>query len=199
MIASTILSRDVSQPAQVKALVEGVVAKHGRLDILFNNAGVAKFVPLENVDAAHYEEQFNINVRGLIGRDAAGIASFETERRRDFEQRFGGRRRPNGERLSVFGDQGCGDRAGAFLGQRTRAGEGPRKYRQPRSDRNADLFENRHAQKGLNEMAAGIQASVPLGRFGKPEEIAAIVSFLASDDAAYITGAQYKVDGGMAA
>ena len=43
-----------------------------------------------------------------------------------------------------------------------------------------------------------IQSQVPLGRWGKPEEVAAVATFLLSDDASYVTGAEYAVDGGMA-
>ncbi len=190
---------DVSQPAQVKALVEGVVAKHGRLDILFNNAGVAKFVPLEHVDAAHYEEQFNINVRGLI----------------DVTQQALPHLKKNGgvilNNASVVGDDPMANgsvysatKAAVIALGRSWAKElAPAKVRvntvSPGPIETPIFSKIGMSEKDLNEMAAGIQASVPLGRFGKPEEIASIVAFLASDDAAYITGAQYKVDGGMAA
>ncbi|NNJ27397.1 Glucose 1-dehydrogenase 2 [Planctomycetes bacterium LzC2] len=47
------------------------------------------------------------------------------------------------------------------------------------------------------EMAEGLKSQVPLGRFGEPEEVAAVACFLLSDDAAYVTGSDYVVDGGL--
>ena len=62
---------------------------------------------------------------------------------------------------------------------------------------------NFFARTGLSEstvaeFGTAIQSQVPLGRFGKPEEVAAVATFLLSDDASYVTGAEYAVDGGFA-
>ncbi|MEO1337690.1 MAG: SDR family oxidoreductase, partial [Myxococcota bacterium] len=53
-------------------------------------------------------------------------------------------------------------------------------------------------QEAIEGFAQQILAQVPLGRFGKPEEVASVASFLLSDDAGFVTGAEYAVDGGMA-
>ncbi|MCR9142747.1 MAG: SDR family oxidoreductase [bacterium] len=190
---------DVSDRAQVAALIDGVVKKHGRLDILFNNAGVAKFLPLEQLDGAHYEEQFNINVRGLI--DVTQLALPHLKKNGGVilnnASVVGDDPMPNGSVYSAT------KAAVIALGRSWAKELAPAKIRvntvSPGPIETPIFGKTGMSEKDLNDMAAGIQASVPLGRFGKPEEIAAVVSFLASDDAAYITGAQYKVDGGMAA
>lgn len=190
---------DVSEKTQVAGLIDQVVKKYGRLDVLFNNAGVAKFLPLENVDSAHYDEQFNINVRGLIDVTQAALPHLKKN---------GGVIINN---ASVVGDSPM---AGGSIYSATKAavialgrswakelaGAGVRVNTVSPGPIETPIFaKTGMSEADLSQMAEGIRAGVPLGRFGKPEEIAAVVSFLASDDAAFITGAQYKVDGGLAA
>lgn len=190
---------DVSDRTQVQALIAGVVKKHGRLDILFNNAGVAKFAPIEQVDGAHYEEQFNTNVRGLIDVTRAALPHLKENGGVILNNAsiVGDDPMPNGSIYSAT------KAAVIALGRSWAKELAPSKVRvntiSPGPIETPIFSKTGMSEKDLNEMAAGIQASIPLGRFGKPEEIASVVSFLASDDAAFITGAQYKVDGGMAA
>jgi NAD(P)-dependent dehydrogenase (short-subunit alcohol dehydrogenase family) len=60
------LVSDAGSVAATKALVDQVKAKHGRIDVLFVNAGIAKFAPIAQVDEAFYDSQFNINVKGAF-------------------------------------------------------------------------------------------------------------------------------------
>ncbi|MEQ9364019.1 MAG: SDR family oxidoreductase [Leptospirales bacterium] len=190
---------DVSDKTQVAALVEGVVKKHGRLDILFNNAGVAKFLPLERVDGVHYDEQFNINVRGLIDVTLQALPHLKKNGGVILNNAsvVGDDPMPNGSIYSAT------KAAVIALGRSWAQELAPARIRvnsvSPGPIETPIFARTGMSEKDLNDMAAGIQASVPLGRFGQPEEIAGLVSFLASDDAAFITGAQYKVDGGMSA
>ena len=61
-----VLVSDAGDVAATKVLVDQVIAKHGRIDVLFVNAGIAKFAPIAQVDEAFYDSQFNINVKGAF-------------------------------------------------------------------------------------------------------------------------------------
>src|SRR6202021_1617237 len=61
-----ILVSDAGNVAATKILVDQVKAKHGRIDVLFVNAGIAKFAPIAQVDEAFYDSQFNVNVKGAF-------------------------------------------------------------------------------------------------------------------------------------
>jgi len=61
-----VLISDAGEVTATKRLVDQVKARHGRIDILFVNAGIAKFAPIEQIDEAYYDAQFNVNVRGAF-------------------------------------------------------------------------------------------------------------------------------------
>jgi 3-oxoacyl-[acyl-carrier protein] reductase len=78
-IEAKVFQADLSDPAQVKALVAAAVNEFGRLDILANNAGRADFAPIGSVDAAEVHSQFALNVDGPIFATQAGVALFPQE------------------------------------------------------------------------------------------------------------------------
>jgi NAD(P)-dependent dehydrogenase (short-subunit alcohol dehydrogenase family) len=190
---------DVIDTEQVQKLIARVVERHGRLDILFNNAGVAKFLPLEQVDLAHYDEQFSVNVRGLIDVTRVALPYIKESRGVIINN------------ASVVGDNpftggsvySATKAAVIALGRswaKELASAGVRVNTvSPGPIETPILAKTGATADELQAMSDGIRQAVPLSRFGQPEEVAGVVAFLASDDAAYITGAQYKVDGGMAA
>ena len=187
---------DVANLDDLDRLFAQVREHFGRVDILFANAGIAPFVPFDAVTEEHFDTLFNINVRGLfftvqkalplLSEGASVILNASVVAQIGI---------PN---TSVYSATKAAVRSLA----RTLAAElGPRGIRV--NVVSPGLIETPLVGKlGLNQdeieaFAAQVVQKTPLGRTGKPKEIAAAVAFLASDDASYFTGAELVADGGM--
>ncbi len=193
---STGIRGDVANLEDLDRLFAQVQKQFGRVDVLFANAGIAPFVPFEAVTEAHFDSLFNINVRGLfftvqkalplLSEGASVILNASVVAQSGI---------PN---TSVYSATKAAVRSLA----RTLAAE-----LSPRGIRvnvvSPGLIETPLVGKlGLSEdeldaFAEQVVQQTPLGRLGKPEEIAATVAFLGSDDASYFTGAELVADGGM--
>jgi NAD(P)-dependent dehydrogenase (short-subunit alcohol dehydrogenase family) len=180
---------DLSDPAVPARLVAEVVDELGRIDVLVNNAGLSTAKPFFDLTVDDFNLTFDVDVRAsfLLSQLAA---------KRMLEQGGGGSivnvtsvhehiPRPN---FAVYAS------AKAALGMLTRA-------------LSLELAEH---MIRVNAVAPGVIATprneddaheldpeVPLGRPGKPEEVAALVAWLCTDEAAYVTGSSYVIDGGM--
>ena len=191
-----IIGSDAADPAAAKALVDTVVAKHGRIDVLFVNAGIAKFAPSEMVDEALFDLQFNINVRGaffVIKHAALAVPD-------------GGSIILTASVAGVLGSPGAtvygATKAALRSFGRTFAGElAPRRIRvntiSPGPIETPIFGKVGMTAQQQAEFVKGAAAGNPMKRFGQPEEIASVALFFASDDSSYVTGAELFVDGGM--
>ncbi len=187
---------DVSNVAELDHL-KGVVEKEfGTFDILFANAGVAKFAPLEVVEESGFDTLFDINVKGLF---------FTVQRLSSLLAQGGS------VILNASGVHGKGI-AGASVYTATKAAV--RSFARslavelaPRGIRVNSLSPGYipteiQAKMGLSAEAVdqfkdGLLPNVPLGRVGRPDEIASTALFLASDESSYITGGDLAADGGF--
>jgi len=187
---------DVAKLADLDRFYSAIAQKFGKIDVLFVNAGVAKFVPVQDADENHYDEIFDINVKGAYFtiqkalpylNDGASIVL----------------------NTSVAGIKGT---ANASVYSATKAAlrsfsrtlttelveRGIRINSVAPGPIETPIFGRTGLSKEqVDEFANSILSSVPLKRFGKPEEVASAVAFLASSDASYITGVELHVDGGM--
>ena len=189
---------DVTDAAAVDELVADVAARHGRLDVLVNNAGVTRDNLIFKLDEADWDTVLDVNLKSaFLCSRAAQRAMVEAKSRRDRQplQPLGARQpRPGQLQRRQGRDQGPdldhGDRARPVRHQRQR--------RRPRLHRHRD--DRRHRRAGsastppsTSEKAA---AATPLRRVGTPEDVASVVAFLASDDAAYVSGQTIEINGG---
>jgi len=189
------LVSDAADIAATKALIDQVKARHGRIDVLFVNAGFAKFAPIDQIDEAFFDRQFDLNVRGAFFLMQHAIPAI-----------------PDGGAIiltsSVAGSNG-GLGGGTVYGATKAAvrsfGRSFAKELLPRRIRvntvSPGPIVTPLLDKGLSpqEKVAfieGAKTRVPLARTGTPEEVAAAALYLAAD-ATFTTGAELFVDGGL--
>ena len=191
------VASDASNLADTDELMKTVAQKFGRLDILFANAGVTQFAPVEQVDEAFFDRHFDINVKGLFFtvKKSLGLLS------------DGGAVLLNASVASRKGFAGASiysaTKAAVRSFGRTLAAElAPRRIRVVTVSPgpvDTDLFSKLEMPKeAADAIAAGWAAGVALKRMGRPEEIARLALFLASDEASFITGTEVFADGGLA-
>jgi 3-oxoacyl-[acyl-carrier protein] reductase len=184
---------DVSKDADVKRLFEETKKAFGKLDVLVNNAGVFKFLPLEETSEAEYQRQLGINVLGPLLATREALPLFGPE---------GGSIINISSIVSNMGIPGSAIYAGTKGALDTitlvmAAELGPRKIRVNAINPGMVESEGTHTAGFIgSDFQKGIESQTPLGRIGQPEDIAKVAVFLASDDAAFITGEQLRVSGG---
>jgi 3-oxoacyl-[acyl-carrier protein] reductase len=185
---------DVAKQADIQRLFAEAKKAFGRLDILVNNAGIYEFAPLEEVTAAHFHKQFDLNVLALIlatqeavkhiGRDGGSIINISS---------VVSTAAPAG--TSVYsGTKGAVDSVTRSLAKEL----GPRKIRVNAISPGMVETEGVHAA-GLSggDFRKQIEAQTPLGRIGQPQDIGPAAVFLASEDSAWITGETLYIVGGL--
>ncbi|MFD7001367.1 SDR family NAD(P)-dependent oxidoreductase [Streptomyces mirabilis] len=191
--SATAVVGDISDLAELDRLYDTVHARGRGLDVLFANAGTASFATLEQVTEEHFEETFGVNVRGTLFtvqkalpllNDGASVILNSSVRADDG--------------VAAFGTYAA-SKAAIRSFARTWANE-----LKGRGIRVNAISPGTIDTPGLDAVAAGdtsvtksqFAAGVPLGRIGRPDEVAEVVAFLASGRSAFILGANLYVDGG---
>jgi NAD(P)-dependent dehydrogenase (short-subunit alcohol dehydrogenase family) len=182
---------DVARLDDLDRLYATVAALKGRIDIVFANAGVGEFMPLGDISAEHFDKLFNVNVRGTLFTVQKALPLLND----------GGSIILNGSVASAKGTPAFGVYAASKAAIRSfvRTWTSELKDRRIRSNvvspgPIATPLMNRQDP----DVIARIAATIPMGRMGKPDEVAKAALFLASDDSSFVTGIELFVDGGRA-
>jgi len=193
----TIVQGDVSKLDDLDRLFAQIKQEKGRLDIVFANAGVAKYAPFGKVTEELYDSIFNINVKGLLFTVQKALPLL-----------------PDGASIilnaSIVGSKGLAANS-VYSATKAAVRSFARTWTTDLKDRRIRVNAVSPGSidtPGLNDLLASsetgqqrlkmISNNVPLGRLGTPDEIANAVLFLASDESSYVTGTELFVDGGFA-
>ncbi len=190
------IKSDASKLAEIDALAETLKSKAGHIDVLFINAGIAKFMPVEAITPEIFDEMFNINFRGafftvqkllpLLGKGSSVVLT--TSIAADLGMATS----------SVYGATKAALSSLARTLSNELASRGIRVNEVSPGPIETPIYEKMgmpiEQTAGFKDMMAGL---VPVKRMGTADEVAKAALFLASDDSSYLLGAKIRIDGGM--
>ena len=193
----TAVKGDVANRGDLDRLFAQIKREKGKLDIVFANAGVAAYAPLGTITEEHFDTHFNINVKGVLFTVQKALPLL-----------------PDGASIilnaSIVASKGFPANS-VYSATKAALRSFARTWTMDLKDRRIRVnavspgpietpgLKNLLASSDVGEQRANAMSSgVPLGRLGRPDEIAKAVVFLASDDSSFVTGTELFVDGGFA-
>ncbi|MBM7599224.1 3-oxoacyl-[acyl-carrier protein] reductase [Virgibacillus halotolerans] len=187
------IQMDVSDVSAVKKTVNTVIEKWGRIDVLVNNAAVRKETGIEEIDEEEWNNIVSINLGGTFFFSQAVIEQMKSQKwgRIINVSSYGGQAGP-----LTSGAHYCASKAGQFALTKTFA-----RYLADSGITVNTVSPAAIESPEMEKMDSGklkvMKRSIPVQRFGKSEEVAKMVSYLASDSTGYITGATFDINGGL--
>ena len=186
---------DAAKLADTDRFFAEVSQKLGKIDVLFVNAGIAKFAPFAETSESTFDEQFDINIKGayftiqkalpFLNDGASIILNTSVVNRK------------GSEGTSAYAATKAALRSLARTAAAELVGRGIRVNTVAPGPIVTPIFGRTGLPKeAIDEFAKNVLERIPMKRFGQPEEVAGVVAFLASQDASYITGVEINVDGG---
>ena len=188
---------DVSKLADLDRLYATIQKQKGHLDIVFANAGGGSFAPLGVITEEHFDQIFNINVKGLLFTVQKALPLLKD----------GGVIILNASIVASIGMEAFSVYSATKAAVRSFARTWTSDLKKRKIRVNAispgvvptEGYQSLGNEEQVAQFAAQMATQIPLGRVGQPDEIAKAVVFLASDDSSFVAGAELVVDGGMIA
>ncbi|WP_271460132.1 SDR family NAD(P)-dependent oxidoreductase [Pantoea leporis] len=184
------LRADVSQQSELTRIIETITRESGQLDVLVINAGMAEYATIDEISAEHFDHIFGLNVRSPVFALQAALPLLKP----------GASVVLIGSIADVIGTEGYGVYSASKAALRSFA----RTWTRELSARGIRInvvapgpIDTDMMRAASEEVRNGITSTIPLSRMGKPEEVANVALFLASDESSYIAGAEICVDGGL--
>ena len=191
-----VLPADLRRRDEARRLIETIRERYGRLDILVANAGIGLAAPLEAVTEEQIDEQFSVNVKGVFFAVQSAVPLLSSGASIVMTTSFLNEKGTPG--LSILSATKAAVRS---LARSFGAELAPRNIR-VNAVSPGPISTPFHSKLGLSEAqlqetGAAIEAQIPLRRFGKADEIAAAILFLAGSDSSFVTGTELVADGGL--
>jgi len=195
------MKADISKEADVKRIIDETVTKFGKLDILFNNAGIWIDKKVEDLEVEEWDRIMDINLKGVFLCSKYAVPLMKTQGKGVIVN--------NSSCNGIIGDYGdpayCASKGGVALLTKAMALDYARENIRVNAiccgeiETQMFLEEARISGKSVDEYREEMASDHPMGRIGTPEEAANAVLFLACDDSSFITGTLLSVDGGLTA
>lgn len=184
---------DVSNLGDLDRLYDTVKEQKGRIDVLFANAGILEVARLESISEAHFDKMLSVNVKGVLFTVQKALPLFKD----------GGSLILTGSVNTSKAFEGSSVYSASKAAVRSFARSFTVDLKSHKIRVNVvspGPTETPMTDFGVNgeQIKKSLVAVIPLGRMGTPDEVAKVVSFLASDDSSFVTGIELFVDGGMA-
>jgi len=194
-VRGVILPADVGRVSEVQRLIEEAASALGPLDILVNNAGVEKHAPFWDVSEHDYDTVIDVNLKGAFFATQAMVRHLRDQRRRGRIVNISSVHEdlpfPN---FAAY----CASKGGLRMLTRNLAVElGPLGISVNNIAPGAIETPINTALLNDPQKLSALLAQVPLGRLGQPDDVAGLAVFLSSDEASYVTGSTFFVDGGL--
>lgn len=190
---------DLEKEADLDRIVAEIKQRYGKLDILVNNAGWAPVTPFSEVKMEEYDKVFSINVRALVNMTLHVLPLLKASRGNiiNMSSVICKNHLLN---MSMYAGTKAAVEIFTKIWAKELAPDGVRVNAIGVGSIETPIYgKTELSDKGIQEHIEKITRAIPQGHFGKPEDIAAVAAFLASDEANFVTGSEYGIDSGFGA